>query len=233
MSADLSLLLEEYYKVPNETKNRNFPVHLLAKMRDYLVKQYEENLFEIYEGVLLLILNPEDKDKLKILSKEAEKIKEDFELYNSMLENNTTIGEYVNMVMNELQKLIDGLKKNEEEFYKEVLNSDNPNFLITTYYSLYLRFVTTVYLKLHKTDITNPNIKTKDSRIKDIFNIANFLVGFFGMPILIYIKKKEVFPYISELSGALLHALVADRTPMPSKDSLGYYLFFKIHADNS
>jgi len=225
MSADLSLILEEYYKVPNEMKNRNFPVHLLEKMRNYLVKQYEENLFEIYEGMLMLILNPEDKDKLKILLKEVEKIKEDFELYNSILENNTTIGEYGNMVMNELQKLIDGLKKNEEEFYKEVLNSDNPNFLITTYYSLYLRFVTTVYLKLHKTNITKPNIKTKDSRIKDIFNIANFLVGFFGMPILIYIKKKEVFPYISELSGALLHALVADRTPMPSKDSLGYYLF--------
>lgn len=230
MSADLSLPLEEYYKVPNEMKNRNFPVHLLEKMRDYLVKQYEENLFEIYEGMLMLILNPEDKDKLKILLKEVEKIKEDFELYNSMLENNTTIGEYVDMVMKELQKLIDGLKKNEEEFYKEVLNSDNPNFLITTYYSLYLRFVTTVYLKLHKTNITKPNIKTKDSRIKDIFNITNFLVGFFGTPILIYIKKKEVFPYISELSGALLHALVADRTPMPSKDSLGYYLFSKIHV---
>jgi len=229
MSADLSLLLEEYYKVPNEMKNRNFPVHLLEKMRNYLVKQYEENLFEIYEGMLMLILN-EDKDNLKILLKEVEKIKEDFELYNSMLENNTTIGEYVNMVMNGLQKLIDGLKKNEEEFYKEVLNSDNPNFLITTYYSLYLRFVTTVYLKLHKINITNPNIKTKDSRIRDIFNIANFLVGFFGMPILIYIKKKEVFPYISELSGALLHALVADRTPIPSKDSLGYYLFSKIHV---
>jgi len=227
MSADLSLLLEEYYRVPNEMKNRNFPV--LEKMRDYLVKQYEENLFEIYEGMLMLILN-EDKDKLKILSKEVEKIKEDF---GFMFDSNITIGEYVNMVMNGLQKLIDGLKKNEEEFYKEVLNSDNPNFLITTYYSLYLRFVTTVYLKLHKTNITNPNIKTKDSRIKDIFNIANFLVGFFGMPILIYIKKKEVFPYISELSGALLHALVADRTPMPSKDSLGYYLFFKIHANDS
>jgi hypothetical protein len=67
--------------------------------------------------------------------------------------------------------------------------------------------------------------------IKDIFNIANFLVGFFGMPILIYIKKKEVFPYISDLSGALLHALVADRTPMPSNNSLGYYLFLRIHAD--
>ena len=204
MSADLSVLLEEYYKLPNEMKNGNFPVHILEKMRDYLVKHYEENLFVIYEGMLMLILNPEDKDKLKILSKEAEKIKEDFKLYNSMLENNITIEEYANMVMKELQKLIDGLKENEEEFYKEVLNSDNPNFLITSYYSLYLRFVTTVYLKLHRT-----NIKTKDSRIKDIFSIANFLVGFFGMPILIYIKKKEVFPYISELSGALLHALVA------------------------
>ena len=222
MSADLSLLLEEYYKVPNETKNKNSPV--LEKMWNYLVKQYEENLFEIYEGMLMLILN-EDKDNLKILSKEVEKIKKEFEF---MFDGNVTIGEYVNMVMRELQKLIDGLKKNEEEFYKEVLNSDNPNFLITTYYSLYLRFVTTVYLKLHRT-----NIKTKDSRIKDIFSIANFLVGFFGIPILIYIKKKEVFPYISELSGALLHALVADRTPMPSKDSLGYYLFFKIHADKT
>jgi len=155
------------------------------------------------------------------------------EEYCKVLGNNTTIGEYVNMVLSKLQKLIDGLKKNEEEFYKEVLNSDNPNFLITTYYSLYLRFVTTVYLKLHKINITNPNIKTKDSGIKDIFNIANFLVGFFGMPILIYIKKKEVLPYISELSGALLHALVADRIPMPSEDSWGYYLFSKIHADNS
>jgi len=205
MLANLSRLLEEYFLVRLE-------------MWDYLAKHE-------YEDMLMLALN-EDKDKLKILSKEAEKIKEDF---GFMFDSDVTIGEYVNMVMNGLQKLINELKKNEEEFYKEVLNSDNPNFLITTYYSLYLRFVTTVYLKLHKTNIKT----TKDSRIKDIFDIANFLVGFFGMPILIYIKKKEVFPSISELSGALLHALVADRTPMPSKDSLGYYLFFKIHADDS
>ena len=205
MLANLSRLLEEYFLVRLE-------------MWDYLAKHE-------YEDMLMLALN-EDKDKLKMLSKEAEKIKEDF---GFMFDSDVTIEEYVNMVMNGLQKLIDGLKKNEEEFYKEVLNSDNPNFLITAYYSLYLRFVTTVYLKLHKTNIKT----TKDSRIKDIFDIANFLVGFFGMPILIYIKKKEVFPSISELSGALLHALVADRTPMPSKDSLGYYLFFKIHADDS
>jgi hypothetical protein len=183
MLADLSSLLDEYYKVNIE------------KMHDWWANQNVENLFEIYEGVLLLILNPEDGNKLKILSKEVEKLASNLGLNSSMS-------------VDRLRKLIDGLKENEEEFYKEVLNSSNPNFLMTTYYSLYLRFVTTVYLKLHKTDITNPNIKTKDSKIKDMFNIANFLVGFFGMPILIYIKKKEVFPYISELSGILLHALV-------------------------
>jgi len=213
----LANLLEEYSPVR------------LEEMRNYLVKQYEENLFEIYEGMLMLILN-EDKDKSKILSKEVEKIKKDF---GFVFDDDVTIEEYANMTMNKLQKLIDELKKNEDEFYTEALNSDNPNFLITTYYSLYLRFVTKVYLKLHKINITNPNIKTKDSRIKDIFNIAIFLVGFFGMPILLYIKKKEVFPYISELSVVLLHALVADRTPVPSKDSLGYYLFLRIHTDNS
>ena len=212
MLANLSLLLEEYSSVR------------LEEMRGYLVKQYEENLFEIYEGMLMLVLN-EDKEP-KMLSKEVEKIKKDF---GFMFDDDGTIEEYVNTVMNKLQKLIDGLKENEDEFYKEALNSDNPNFLITTYYSLYLRFVTKVYLKLNKIDIKT----TKDSRVRDIFNITNFLVGFFGMPILLYIKKKEVFPYISELSGALLHALVADRTPIPSKDSLGYYLFLKIHTDNS
>jgi len=178
MLADLSRLLEEYYKVPVE------------KMQDYLANQYEENLFVIDEGVLLLILNPEDKDKLKILSKKAEKIMMNFGIYNSI-------------TINDLQKLMGVLKENEEEFYKEVLNSGNPNFLITTYYSLYLRFVTKVYLKLREI-----GTEAKDSRIKDIFSIANFLIGFFGMPILIYIKKKEVFPCISELSGILLHAIV-------------------------
>jgi len=205
MLANLSRLLEEYFLVRLE-------------MWDYLAKHE-------YEGMLMLALN-EDKDRSKILSKEAEKIKKDF---GFMFDSNVTIEEYVNTVMNGLQKLIDGLKKNEEEFYKEVLNSDNPNFLITAYYSLYLRFVTKVYLKLHKINIKT----TKDSRIKDIFDIANFLVGFFGIPILLYIKKKEVFPYISELSGALLHTLVADRTPIPSKDSLGYYLFLRLHSNNS
>ena len=180
MLADLSHLLEEYYKVP------------LEKMQDYLANQHEENLFVIDEGVLTLILNPEDKDKLKILSKGVEKLASNLGLNSSMS-------------VDGLQNLIDVLKENEEEFYKEVLNSGNPNFLITTYYSLYLRFVTKVYLKLREI-----GTEAKDSRIEDIFSIANFLIGFFGMPILIYVKKKEVFPCISELSGILLHAIVTD-----------------------
>jgi len=180
MLTDLSRLLEEYYKVPVE------------KMQDYLANQYEENLFAIDESVLTLILNPEDKDKLKILSKEAEKLASNLGLNSSMS-------------VDGLRNLIDVLKENEEEFYKEVLNSGNPNFLITSYYSLYLRFATKVYLKLREI-----GTEAKDSRIEDIFSIANFLTGFFGIPILIYIKKKEVFPYISELSGILLHAIVTD-----------------------
>ena len=48
MLADLSRLLEEYYKVPVE------------KMQDWWANQYEENLFVIDESVLTLILNPED-----------------------------------------------------------------------------------------------------------------------------------------------------------------------------
>ena len=198
----LANLLEEYSPVS------------LEEIQNYLTKLYEENLFEIYEGILIL---NEDKES-KILSKEVEKIKKDF----GFTFDDGTIEEYVNMTMNKLQKLIDELKKNEDEFYTEALNSDNPNFLITTYYSLYLRFVTKVYLKL-QTDINT----TKDSRIRDLLDVTNFLVGFFGMPILLYIKKKEVFLHASELSGALLHALVADRTLTHSKDSWGYYLFMR------
>ena len=233
MPVDLSVPFQEYYNSFEGVKTRNFPIEYLEKMKNYLIEKYEKNLIEIYEGLFTLVLNPENSDILKILSEEIGKIKEDFEVYNELLENNTTIGDYSRITMEGLKKLIDGLKNNEEVFYKEVLNSDKPNFLITTYYSLYIRFVTMIYLRLRKISLNDPNIKTKDSPLKYTFNIANSIVGFLGMPIVIYIKKREVFPYISELTGALLHVLVANKTPMPSKDSLGYYLFSTIHADNS
>jgi len=203
LSTDLSFPLEKYYNTQS-----------IEEMRDYLIIQYEDNLFIIYESMLALILNTEDEDKLKILSKEVEKIKEDFELYNSMFEKDMTTRQYTNMTINKLQNLIDWLEKNEDEFYRKVLNSDNPNFLMTTYYSLYLLFITAVYSELHKTITTNSNTKTEDPKIKDILNITDFLVELFGMPILIYIKKREVVPYISELSGVLLHTLIEYRTSL-------------------
>lgn len=122
----------------------------------------------------------------------------------------------------ELQKLIDVLRENEEEFYKEVINSDNPNFLITTYYSLYLRFVMKIHLKLHNVSVT------EHSEIKDMFNN----IRFFGMPILLYLKKKEVLPFISELSGMLLHTLIDNTGTKPSEDSFGRHLFLKIHGND-
>jgi len=163
-------ILERYYKIRD-----------IEVLRNYLTKQ-EENLLIITESMLTLISNPENKEKLEILSKEIEKIKQ------NVIENVT---------MDELRKLIDELKKNELEFYKDVIFSDNPNFLITSYYSLYLHFVLMIS-------------KLMDD--KNTISIGNFLVGLFGIPILLYIKKKEVSPYISELSGILLLVLVTAKS---------------------
>ncbi len=84
MLANLSLILEKYSLVR------------LEEIRNYLAKQYEENLFEIYECILMLFLN-EDKES-KMLSKEVEKIKKDF----GFMFDDGTIEEYVNMTMNRL-----------------------------------------------------------------------------------------------------------------------------------
>ncbi|ALG97159.1 hypothetical protein AVT98_gp67 [Sulfolobales virus YNP1] len=169
--SDLSFILERYYKIQD-----------IEEIRNYLTKQ-DENLLIISESALTLILNPENKGKLEILSKEIEKIKQ------NAIENIT---------MDELQELIEELKKNELDFYKDVIFSDNPNFLITSYYSLYLHFVLAIYSKL-KED-------------KNLMSTGIFLVGLFGIPVLLYIKKKEVSPYISELSGILLHVLVTAKS---------------------
>jgi len=136
---------------------------------DYLEKWYEENFFWLNEAVSALIYN-KDEEMLKVISEKV------------------TIFEKV-----DLQKLIDWLRKNEEKFYKDVLNSDNPNFLITSYYSLYLRFVNT-------------------KPISNIEKLTNFLIIFFAIPIILYLRKKEVLPYTSELGGLLLHFLITKKT---------------------
>ncbi|BDC17724.1 hypothetical protein [Acidianus sp. HS-5] len=228
MLEQFTLPFEEYYGVINAVKNRNFPLDYVEKMKDYLMS-YEDDLLNISEYLFAFLLNPRN---IKQLSEEIGKINEDLEIYNSILENNTTIGEYRGIVLDGLIKLIDGLKKNEDAFYDEVLRSENPNFLITTYYSLYLRYLTNLYVKLNKINL-DPDVKAKDSPYKSLFSLVNLLVWVFGIPIIIYIRKKEVLPILSELSGILLYVLASDNVSMPSKDSLGYYLFLKIHADES
>lgn len=115
-------------------------------------------------------------------------------------------------IMERLQKLIDVLKRHEEEFYNEVLKSENSNFLINSYYSLYLRFLTMLYSELSKNDTTNYDIA-----------IADLLIYFLGKPLLTYIKKKEVVPYISELGATLAHMLIEER-PIPPPMVVSYIL---------
>lgn len=93
----------------------------------------------------------------------------------------------------QLKMIIDALKRNEKEFYIEVLKSEKPNFLITSYYSLYLKFLEILNSELQKgSDGTT----------------LNSLINFFGDPLLIYLRKKEVVPNIFELSGLLLHIII-------------------------
>jgi hypothetical protein len=139
----------------------------------HLIKWYEENFFWLNELISAVIYN-KDEERLKVLSEKVIMFKKV-----------------------DLQKLIDWLRENEEKFYKDVLNSDTPNFLITSYYSLYLRFVKTIREK------REPPFNTE--------TLTNFLVTFFSIPIMIYLRKKEVFPYTSELGGMILHILTVKK----------------------
>ena len=225
MLEELARPIEEYYASFQGGKARNFPSHLIKRMAEYLVRKYEEDLLAVYEGVIALMFEPEGLSKVNAIIDRFERMKEDFELFNSVLENNTTIGQYRDMVLENLAKLIDGLRKNEKRFYEEVLESNDQDFHITSYYSLYLKFLTELYVKLRDVRIDDPNVRTRDSKLKFTFNVANFVVALFGAPILVYIKRREHFPYLSEMAGLLLHALTTNRTPAPSPGSWGHYLF--------
>ena len=160
-----------------------FPTDNLESIEKSLCELYEENLLIIYESVLAFV--NENVDKLNLLSKEVEKIVKGGEGFH---------------VSFDLQRLIKVLKENEEWFYNEVLGSNKPNFLMTSYYSYYLRFLELMNEKLHKYKSNY-----------DVLRIVNFLVWFFGIPILVYLRKKEVVSCISGFSGILLHILVAEK----------------------
>jgi hypothetical protein len=102
-----------------------------------------------------------------------------------------------------LRYLIIALKQYEYGFYNTVLNSDRPDFLITSYYSLYLRFLEVLYSELEVLEQSAPDRDT------DIIKTVNFVVGYFGIPILRYLTRKEVPPNVSDLAGVLLHVLIS------------------------
>jgi len=106
--------------------------------------------------------------------------------------------------LDSLRQLITALKQYEHDFYSGVLGSNSPNFLITSYYSIYLRFLELLYPKLEALTLSVP-VHNTDNVIK----VVNTVIGFFGAPILQYITKKDVPPGISYLAGILLHALIS------------------------
>ena len=228
MLTDISIPLEEYFNQFQDKKYRNFPTELINKMQDYLIRKYEENFLSIMESTLLLLRG--DEDALSRVLNEVNKIWEELNLYNSIVEHNTTIGQYKDMIMKGIENLIKILSENEDKFWKEVLNSASPNFQITTYYSLYLEFLTKTYVRLKELKV-NPNVKTADCPKKDVLNVVNSLVGILGIPLIMYIRENKIYPYISELIGLLLYA-TRDEVLLPSR-SLGYYLFSRIHGSEN
>ena len=123
-----------------------------------------------------------------------------------------------------LRHLIIALKQYEHDFYNDVINSDSPDFIITSYYSLYLRFLEVLYSRL---EVLEQSVPDPDTDV--ITKVVNSVVGYFGTPILRYLTRKDVPPNVSELAGILLHALISSGKYNPSKDSSGYYLFSETH----
>ena len=216
---DLARPIEDYYASFRAVKARNFPSHLLDKMAEHLLREYEEDLLAVYEGLVDLMFGRWDLAEVGAVSDRLGELREDLELFVSLLENNTTIGQFRDMVLESLGRLIDGLRENEERFYREVFESGDQDFHITSYYSLYLMFLVRLYVKLREVKVDDPNVKTRDSELKSKFAAASLMAMLFAVPILVYVKRGERFPYLSEMAGLLLHALTSGKTPIPSPGS--------------
>ena len=228
MSKELLEPFNSYYSTINNKKIHNFPKEMLKKMTDYLIKKYKTNIIQISENLLQILFDPYNKEALNSLEKNLESVKEEFNLYNSILENNTTISQLKEITLDALSNLIEGLRKNEKKFYNEVLNSDNPNLLLNTYYSLYLDFAIKLFNEVKKLKITDPNYKTRDAPEKNVFKSYNSLIYILGIPIILYINDKEVFPYLSEFIGAIFYYITLENEITPASNSWGYYLFSKL-----
>ncbi|WP_236753436.1 hypothetical protein [Acidianus sp. HS-5] len=210
---------------------RNFPTTLVDKMSRYIAKTYADELLQIHDSLLLIPLDP-NKNNLDIvmqLEKKYEKLRDDLSMYSSILENNTKIIDYKEMTLRGLEKLIEGLNEVRKELHEKSLKGEF-NLQVLLYYSLYLEYLSKVYLKVKELKLDNPNVKTVNSKEKHYLHTVNFIVTLLGVPIIQYINEGKIFPYLSDLNGVLLYALSSDFL-IPSPRSLGYYMFSKLHGD--
>ena len=204
---------------------RNFPT--VEKMSRYLAKTYADEILQIYDSLLIISLDPDKRDYLDIimqLEKKYEKLRDDL----SILENNTKIIDYKEMTLKGLEKLIEGLNEVRKELHEKALKSEF-NLQVLLYYSLYLEYLSKVYIKVKELKLENPNVKTANSKEKHYLHAVNFIVTLLGVPIIQYINEGKIFPYLSDLNGVLLYILSLD-VLIPSPRSLGYYMFSKLHG---
>ncbi|BFH72970.1 hypothetical protein SJAV_09140 [Sulfurisphaera javensis] len=230
ISSELLQSFSDYMNWKNEKVSHNFPRELIRKMEEYLVNKYGEDLIEIGEFILTALTNPSNENAIKIISEKYKKIKEEIELYNSIVEHNTVIGEYKEMAEKKLAKLIDTLMKNQEGFEKEASKDYSGIFLIS-YYMIYLDFITKLYLMLADLKLAKPNVRTIDLPYeRKIINLINTAVFLFAIPIIIYLEKGKIMGELTYLQGIMLYFITKDRT-FVNPNSLGYKLFLAVFND--
>lgn len=220
----------DYMNWKSERVSHNFPKELIRKMEDYLVNKYAEDIVEIGEYLLAALTNPSNENLIRIISEKYNKIKEEIELYNSIVEHNTVIGEYKRMVENKLGKLIDTLRRNQEGFVKEA-SKDYSGVFIISYYLIYLDFITKLYLMLADLKLKYPNVRTIDLPYeRKIIGLVNTIVFLFAIPIIVYLERHEIMGVITYLQGIMLYFITKD-TAFVNPNSLGYKLFLAVFND--
>ncbi|BFH73008.1 hypothetical protein SJAV_09520 [Sulfurisphaera javensis] len=184
---------------------------------DFQIEVYAEDIVEIGYFLLTALTNPSNESVVNIIYK---KIEEEIELYNSIVKQNTDIEEYEEIIENKLRKLIDALRKNQEEFEREAFK-DYSGIFIISYYTIYLDFVTKLYSMLAYLKLA----RTMDPfHEKKIINLINTTVFVFAIPIIVYLKKGRIMGEITFLQGYMLYFINRDKTVV-DPNSLGYKLF--------
>lgn len=192
------------------------PLHisrLIEKMGDYIVERYGTEIIEIGEMLINALANPLSDDALEIISEKYQKMKEELDLYNSLVEHNTTIGEYRKLAMNKLEKFIRVLEKNLDNFVEET-SKDYSGYFIAYYYSIYLHFLTYLYSIMGQMKISKKKVNIKTihvSKERKLIDLINSTVFIFGIPIVIFLLKNEIMGEITVLKGIMLHFMSRDK----------------------